>query len=65
MRSEPDSQVRKGAKILVLPAADLSTVDDTGVVRAILDGDRARPASLGSLRASGLPHPAPFIGPAE
>jgi RNA polymerase sigma-70 factor (ECF subfamily) len=46
MRSEPDSQVRKGAKILVLPAADLSTVDDTGLVRAILDGDPRAPRIL-------------------
>jgi len=46
MRSETDTQVREGAKILVLPAADLSTIDDAGLVRAILDGDPRAPRVL-------------------
>ncbi len=46
MRSETDSQAREGAKILVLPAADLSAIDDAGLVRAILDGDPRAPRVL-------------------
>ena len=46
MRSETDTQARKGAKILVLPAADLSTIDDAGLVRAVLHGDPRAPRVL-------------------
>ena len=46
MRGEPDPQVREGAKILVLPAADLSAIDDAGLVRAILGGDPRAPRVL-------------------
>jgi RNA polymerase sigma-70 factor (ECF subfamily) len=46
MRSETDNQVREGAKILVLPAADLSAIDDAGLVRAIWDGDPRAPRVL-------------------
>ena len=46
MRSETDTQDREGAKILVLPAADLSAIDDAGLVRAILDGDPRAPRVL-------------------
>ena len=46
MRSETDSQVRQGAKILVLPAADLSALDDAGLVAAIRDGDPRAPRVL-------------------
>jgi RNA polymerase sigma-70 factor (ECF subfamily) len=46
MRSETDSQARQGAKILVLPAADLSGLDDAGLVRAIRDGDPRAPRVL-------------------
>jgi RNA polymerase sigma-70 factor (ECF subfamily) len=46
MRSESESQARQGAKILVLPAADLATADDAGLVRATLDGDPRAPRVL-------------------
>ena len=46
MRGESDTQAREGAKILVLPAADLSKIDDAGLVHAILDGDPRAPRVL-------------------
>ena len=46
MRSETDTQAKEGAKILVLPAADLATTDDAGLVHAILDGDPRAPRVL-------------------
>jgi len=46
MRSETDTQVQEGAKILVLPAAALSTLDDAGLVRAVLAGDPRAPRVL-------------------
>jgi RNA polymerase sigma-70 factor (ECF subfamily) len=46
MRSDPDKMNRGGAKILVLPAADLSATDDTGLVNAILAGDPRAPRVL-------------------
>jgi RNA polymerase sigma-70 factor (ECF subfamily) len=46
MHSETDTKAREGAKILVLPAADLLKIDDAGLVRAILDGDPRAPRVL-------------------
>jgi RNA polymerase sigma-70 factor, ECF subfamily len=46
MRGETDSHVSEGAKILTLPAANLSAIDDAGLVRAILAGDPRAPGAL-------------------
>jgi RNA polymerase sigma-70 factor (ECF subfamily) len=46
MRGETDSHVREGAKILTLPVANLSAIDDAGLVRATLAGDPRAPGAL-------------------
>jgi RNA polymerase sigma-70 factor (ECF subfamily) len=46
MRGETDSQVREGAKILTLPTANLSGIDDASLVRATLNGDPRAPSAL-------------------
>jgi RNA polymerase sigma-70 factor (ECF subfamily) len=46
MRGGTDSHVREGAKILALPTANLSDLDDSGLVRATLAGDPRAPGAL-------------------
>jgi len=46
MHSKTDTQAKEGAKILVLPAADLAAADSAGLVRAVLDGDPRAPRVL-------------------
>jgi RNA polymerase sigma-70 factor (ECF subfamily) len=46
MRGETDPHVNEGAKILTLPAANISEIDDVGLVRATLAGDPRAPGAL-------------------
>jgi RNA polymerase sigma-70 factor (ECF subfamily) len=46
MRGETDHHISQGARILTLPAANLSALDDAGLVRAILAGDPRAPGAL-------------------